>query len=71
MASEIGSEPGGVNTIELKLGKELGVRNNVKAFTKVQEAEEGEVAAAHVGEDVVRDGKKGSFSRVPGAEAVL
>ena len=41
--------------MELELGEELIVRNNVKAFGEIEEAKEGDVAAVHVGKDLVCD----------------
>ena len=44
-----------VYAVELELGKEQIVRNNVEAFAEVEDAEEGDVAAVHAGKDPVRD----------------
>ena len=40
MTGEIRTEPGWVDVVLLKFGKEQGVRNDVKTFAEVQEAEE-------------------------------
>ena len=47
------------------------MRDDIKTLTEVQEAQERDMAAVHVGKDVVSDGKQSGFCRMTGAEAML
>ena len=57
--------------MELELGEKLIVRNDVKAFCKIEKAEEGNVAAVHVGKDLVGDRQESGFRGMTRTKTVL
>ena len=71
MATEVRGKPGRIDIIGLKLGKELRVVDDVKAFGKVEKAEKSKFLAVGGGKDVVGYGDKRGFCGVTGAETVL